>query len=191
MSNPRNIDINPITSRSYLIGALAGVISAILMGIVALLLGRILANLTERPTPNTLLEIASIIRSTSPVVGFGLHLMIGAVLGVGFVFLIGSRLQTDKSIILWGFIYGTTWTLIGTPQWSGLEWCYPSISKSLIYFYSAIIDQSRRIWFDLGIYLCSSHTVNQSNSKHLNCTQQAISPRFQYFASTLKMDSSL
>jgi hypothetical protein len=126
MSNPKNIDINPITSRSYLIGALAGVIGAILMGIVALVLGRILANLTARPSPNTLLEIASIVRSTSPVVGFGLHLVIGAVLGVGFVFLIGSRLQTDKAIILWGFVFGTTWTLIGTltmlPLLSGAGW---------------------------------------------------------------------
>jgi hypothetical protein len=103
-----------INTRRYQTAALGGMIASVVMGIVALVLGRVISSLTGNPQPNVLLEIASIAKSNSPIVGFGLHLLIGAILGVGFAVLVGNRLNSRSAVIGASTVYGTLWTLFGT-----------------------------------------------------------------------------
>jgi hypothetical protein len=103
-----------INTRRYQTAAVGGIIASVIMGIVALVLGRVISSLTGNPQPNVLLEIASIVKSSSPAVGFGLHLLIGAMLGVVFAVLVGNRLDSRNAIIGSGTVYGIAWTFFGT-----------------------------------------------------------------------------
>jgi hypothetical protein len=88
-----------INTRLYQTASIGGIIASVIMGIVAMVLGRV---------------IASIVKSNSPAVGFGLHLLIGAILGVGFAVLVGNRLNSRNAIITSSTVYGIAWTLFGT-----------------------------------------------------------------------------
>jgi hypothetical protein len=103
-----------INTRLYQTASIGGIIASVIMGIVAMVLGRVISGLTGNPQPNVLLEIASIVKSNSPAVGFGLHLLIGAILGVGFAVLVGNRLNSRNAIITSSTVYGIAWTLFGT-----------------------------------------------------------------------------
>jgi hypothetical protein len=133
MNNPK---YNP-RMRLYQAAAVGGIVAAIIMGIVALILGQIISKITGHLQPSVLLEIASIVKSRSPIVGFGLHLVIGAILGIGFAVLIENRFNSRNAIVGWSTMYGIAWTLFGTMimlpilTGMGLQGVYAAFSRAL------------------------------------------------------------
>jgi len=83
----------------------AGVIGGILGGIV---FGMLMAMMGMLPT------IASMVGSSSPVVGFGVHLMISILIGLGLTVLFGNSLLTGYGRgALVGLGYGAIWWVLG------------------------------------------------------------------------------
>jgi hypothetical protein len=50
---------------------------------------------------------------SSAAVGFGVHLVISAIVGAIFAVLVGGRLRTVGSLVAAGLIYGLVWWLLG------------------------------------------------------------------------------
>ena len=57
--------------------------------------------------------IARMAGSSSPMVGFGVHLIISAIIGVIFAALVADRLRTFGSLIGAGLAYGLAWWFLG------------------------------------------------------------------------------
>jgi uncharacterized membrane protein YagU involved in acid resistance len=57
--------------------------------------------------------IARIAGSASPAVGFIVHMIISAFIGVIFAALAGGRLHTIGATVAAGFVYGLAWWLLG------------------------------------------------------------------------------
>jgi uncharacterized membrane protein YagU involved in acid resistance len=72
-----------------------------------LIFGGMMATMGMLPT------IAKMAGSSSPAVGFGVHLVISAIIGVIFAVLIGDRLRTVGSLVAAGLVYGLAWWFLG------------------------------------------------------------------------------
>lgn len=58
--------------------------------------------------------LASIVGSSSPWVGFGMHLVISVMIGLGLTVLFGNRLLTGYGRgVLLGLAYGAVWWVLG------------------------------------------------------------------------------
>ncbi|WP_430868124.1 hypothetical protein [Demequina aurantiaca] len=84
---------------------LAGVLGGLAGGVV---FGMLMAMMGMLPT------LASMVDSSSPVVGFGLHLMISVMIGLGLTVLFGNRLLSSygRGAVV-GLAYGAVWWILG------------------------------------------------------------------------------
>jgi hypothetical protein len=57
--------------------------------------------------------IAKMAGSSSAAAGFGIHLIISAIIGVIFAVVVGGRLRTVGALAAAGLIYGLVWWLLG------------------------------------------------------------------------------
>jgi hypothetical protein len=57
--------------------------------------------------------IAQMASSSSPAVGFGIHVIISAIIGAIFAVIVGDRLRTVGSLASAGLVYGLAWWFIG------------------------------------------------------------------------------
>ena len=106
MSAPNTVAQQPGTL-SALLGRhiLAGVIGGLAGGVV---FGMLMAMMGLLPM------LASIVGSSSPWVGFAMHLMISIVIGLGLTVLFGNRLLTGYGRgVLAGLAYGALWWVLG------------------------------------------------------------------------------
>jgi hypothetical protein len=81
-------------------GAVAGLVGGVLFGIMMAMMGM-------------LPMIASLIGSDNPVVGFILHMVFSAIIGVGFGLVFGARVATYSEGAVWGASYGAIWWVLG------------------------------------------------------------------------------
>lgn len=98
-------------SSSLVRGALAGLVGGFIFTAMMLVLGM-------------MPMIASLIGSSSPLVGFIVHMNIAAIIGAIFGVLYGEAETTLESILGWGGFYGFIWWLLGPllimPFWLGM-----------------------------------------------------------------------
>lgn len=95
---------SPVTSVTS--GAAAGAVAGVAGGLV---FGASMAAF------GTLTTIASIVHTSSPLVGFVVHMLFAVVIGAGFgVFVIRQRVRV-RDTVFWGLIYGAFWWFLG-PQ---------------------------------------------------------------------------
>ena len=115
------------------LGALAGLVGGLVFGAAMTQLG-------------LLPIIASLVRADSPFVGFVLHLVIAAVIGASFGFLVRHQQPGADETLFWGLSYGTFWWFLGPltllPLLSGgsLTWgleaaraAFPSLLGHVLY----------------------------------------------------------
>jgi hypothetical protein len=98
-------------------GAFSGLIGGIVFAVWAIVATNIIRPLLGLETPNIILEIASIVGSTSVGVGAMLHLVISAIIGATFAVLkpvILKPFAPNLNIGVAGALYGTIWWLLGT-----------------------------------------------------------------------------
>lgn len=87
--------------RRVLAGAVGGIAGGIAFGILMAMMGM-------------LPMVASLVGSNSAVVGFGVHLVISVVIGLGLTVLFGNRFLTSYGRgALVGFGYGAIWWVLG------------------------------------------------------------------------------
>lgn len=88
-------------NRRILAGAIGGLAGGVVFGMLMAMMGM-------------LPVIASMVGSASPWVGFGMHLMISIVIGLGLTVLFGNRLLTGYGRgVLVGLAYGAAWWVLG------------------------------------------------------------------------------
>lgn len=81
-------------------GAIAGVVGGLVFGATMASLG-------------TMASVALIVRTDSTAVGFGVHLVISAVLGAGFGLLVAHQRAQAGETLFWGLVYGGFWWFLG------------------------------------------------------------------------------
>jgi hypothetical protein len=81
-------------------GTVAGLAGGVVFGIMMVMMGM-------------LPMIASLVGSQNGGIGFVVHLVISAVIGVGFGLVLGARAVTAGQGLLWGAIYGFVWWILG------------------------------------------------------------------------------
>ncbi len=116
-------------------GALGGLAGGVVFGMLMAMMGM-------------LTVIASMVGSSSPVVGFLIHMMISAVIGVGFALVLGGFATSAGKAIGFGMGYGFLWWVIGPltmmplmmgmgfgSQWnvSAMQAALPSLMGHLVY----------------------------------------------------------
>lgn len=88
-------------SRRILAGALGGIAGGVVFGLLMAMMGM-------------LPMIASMVGSSSAVVGFGVHLLISVLIGWGLTLFFGDRLLTSYGRgVLVGLVYGAIWWVLG------------------------------------------------------------------------------
>ncbi|MBI3505376.1 MAG: hypothetical protein HY059_11080 [Proteobacteria bacterium] len=81
-------------------GAIAGVVGGIVFGMLMAMMGM-------------LTVIAGMVGSSSPVVGFAIHLLMSAMIGAGFGVALGALATSAVRAVGAGVAYGMTWWVIG------------------------------------------------------------------------------
>jgi uncharacterized membrane protein YagU involved in acid resistance len=81
-------------------GAAAGVAGGVVFGAAMASIG-------------TMGTVASIVRTDSTVVGFGVHLAISAAIGAGFGLLVTHQRARTGETLFWGLLYGGFWWFLG------------------------------------------------------------------------------
>lgn len=94
-------DVNPPLSRRIVpSGALAGLVGGLLSGAALALLG-------------FLPEIAAWVGAASPLVGFGFHMLMAALVGAGFGLLVWQQRPEAGEMLYWGLAYGVALWFLG------------------------------------------------------------------------------
>jgi uncharacterized membrane protein YagU involved in acid resistance len=88
------------TLRSLGWGAAASLVGGVLFGLVMVAVG-------ELP------KVASLVGSSSPVLGFAIHMLIGAFIGMSYGVLFRQESPDVGSSLAWGTVYGLVWWFIG------------------------------------------------------------------------------
>lgn len=116
-------------------GAIAGLAGGMVFGMMMQMMGM-------------LRVIAGMVGSTSPVVGFGVHLVMSAMIGAGFGVMLGSVARTTARSVGAGAAYGMAWWVLGpltmmpllmglgfATQWNGaaVTAALPSLMGHVIY----------------------------------------------------------
>ncbi len=100
------------------------VVDVVAVGLVGGILGGV-AFALSLVTVDMLPTIAGLLGSSSPLLGFMVHLLIAGLLGSVFGLLTRDTSYAAGSIVLWGVMYGMVWWLLGTltllPLLSGAE----------------------------------------------------------------------
>lgn len=81
-------------------GIVGGVAGGIAFGILMAMMGM-------------LPVIASLAGSDSPLVGFGIHMLISAFIGATFGVIFGPFSRTFQTGLVWGLVYGAVWWVLG------------------------------------------------------------------------------
>lgn len=81
-------------------------------GAAASLAGGLLFSLVMMAT-GTLSRVATLIGATSPIIGFLVHLVISALVGMSYGVLFQREAPNAGSGVAWGFLYGLIWWFIG------------------------------------------------------------------------------
>jgi hypothetical protein len=126
-----------VFKRIVLPGALAGLMGGLVFGAAMLQLGML-------PT------VAALVSVESGIAGFIIHIVLAALMGVGFSLLVWYQRGGTGELLFWGIIYGTVWWFLGSltllPLWlgQGLMWdihavqvAFPSLPGHL--WYGAIL----------------------------------------------------
>lgn len=90
----------PVLRPSVLRGAAAGVAGGLGFGAAMASVG-------------TLPTVASIVRTSSPVIGFALHMVFAVVIGAGFGLLVAHQRVRAGETLFWGLLYGAFWWFLG------------------------------------------------------------------------------
>ena len=129
VSTPTRTTAHP--GRRALAGLIGGVAGGLVFGILMAMMGM-------------LPMIASMVGSNSAVVGFGIHIMLSILIGMGLTILFGNRLLTTypRGLIV-GMVYGAIWWVLGPllvmpmmfgmPPFSFDSTTLPSLMGHLIY----------------------------------------------------------
>ena len=91
----------PYVRQGALTGALAGVAGGLVYGAAMRSLGLLPA-------------VAALVRSSSPVLGFALHMVIAALVGAAFGLLMAHQRIRSGELLFWGLAYGVFWWFLGT-----------------------------------------------------------------------------
>ncbi|MCH7761581.1 hypothetical protein IIA15_09330 [candidate division TA06 bacterium] len=81
--------------------------------------------------------IGKIVGAPSAVVGFIVHMVISAILGVGFAVVFGRVAQRPSTSWLWGLLYGSIWWILGPltmmplMMGMGLQWSAAAAAKAM------------------------------------------------------------
>ena len=115
----------------------AGVVAGILAGVV---FGAMMGMAGMLPM------VAALLGGSSALVGFVLHLLFSAIIGVVFAIVLGHSAQDKTQSILLGVIYGFVWWILGPllimPVWlgmgvqlsiNGMQGALPSLWGHLVY----------------------------------------------------------
>lgn len=94
------VDRSSIVTEGVIPGAIGGVVGGLVFGGAMLELGQ-------------LPSVASLVRLDSPIVGYLVHMVIAAVVGVGLGLLVWHLRPGIGETLLWGLAYGTFWWFIG------------------------------------------------------------------------------
>jgi uncharacterized membrane protein YagU involved in acid resistance len=89
-----------VFKRIVLPGALAGLIGGLVFGAAMIQLGLL-------PT------VASLVYTESDLAGFIIHMVLAAILGVGFSLLVWHQRGGAGEMLFWGLIYGALWWFLG------------------------------------------------------------------------------
>ncbi len=89
-----------VFKRIMLPGALAGLMGGLVFGAAMIQLGML-------PT------VASLVHTESGLTGFIIHMVLAAILGVGFSLLVWHQRGGAGEMLFWGLIYGTLWWFLG------------------------------------------------------------------------------
>jgi uncharacterized membrane protein YagU involved in acid resistance len=81
-------------------GALAGLVGGLLFGMIMGMGGM-------------LPMVAMLVGSKEPLVGFIVHMLIAAIIGLGFGAVFGANAVTESHGALWGVVYGLIWWVLG------------------------------------------------------------------------------
>lgn len=90
----------PILRTSAVTGAAAGVVGGLVFGAAMASVG-------------TLPTVASIVHTSSPVIGFALHMVFAVVIGAGFGQLVAHQHVQAGETLIWGLLYGAFWWFLG------------------------------------------------------------------------------
>jgi hypothetical protein len=101
-------------TRRIIASVLGGIVGGLVMAGAALLVGVLLKAVFGIIPTNVLLQIAAIVKSHSPVVGFALHLVFSSIIGIGFGLVFGPFMSSYKRSIVFGLLYGGIWWVVGT-----------------------------------------------------------------------------
>lgn len=94
-------------------GALGGLIGGLAFGVWGAAAQNVLRPLLAPGSVGILNRIAGIVGSGSPLVGFGLHLVISIGIGAGFGLLVRERQLSPRAAALLGLAYGAVWLFLG------------------------------------------------------------------------------
>jgi uncharacterized membrane protein YagU involved in acid resistance len=81
-------------------------------GVIASLVGGVLFSLVMAST-GALSRLASLVDSTSPVLGFAIHLCLSIAIGLSYALLFQRESPSMGAGILWGMVYGLVWWVLG------------------------------------------------------------------------------
>jgi uncharacterized membrane protein YagU involved in acid resistance len=96
----RTATITPYVRQGLLPGALAGIAGGLVYGAAMRSLGMLPA-------------VAALVRSSSPVLGFALHMVIAALVGAGLGLLMVHQRIRSGELLFWGLAYGVFWWFLG------------------------------------------------------------------------------
>jgi hypothetical protein len=87
-------------------------------GLIAGVVFGLLMQMMSAPTPEgvrmpMMAMVAMIVGSTGLIVGWVYHLFNSAVIGGLFGWLLGPRIETSRSSLAWGALYGFAWWILG------------------------------------------------------------------------------
>jgi hypothetical protein len=89
------------SKRNVVNGILAGLIAGVVFGFMLIQMG-------------VMCNIGMLIGSANPFVGFLVHLVYCAILGVIFALIFFKHVPTFYAAALWGLVYGIIWWFLGT-----------------------------------------------------------------------------
>ncbi len=100
MSPTATTSPGPVLRRSIATGAAAGIAGGLVFGAAMASVG-------------TLPTVASIVHTSSPVIGFALHMVFAVVIGAGFGLLVVHQDVRAGETVIWGLLYGAFWWFLG------------------------------------------------------------------------------